>query len=546
MTRLGGISMRRIVPRHWRSQKKDLPGSRTHGGLCDLKIATLTAVDGPDAAIAFAETLPRSLLANWLVNRMVNLLIETGRLQDARDLLDEASEEARARQPYHMARIRLTAIQDGPEAALSLARTFQQAHPDRPAVSDRVAGLLEELDRHGEAINCLEPWMTPDAPWVRRRQFARLCRKAGQLHRAISALEDAERDLQAPPPLTFQSLAFALEDDNQLDKALAAIERGLQQHPASPSLIGSKARILRLSGRPDEALAFVERSIGLRPAEQSLALEVVRLLQLADRPQEAIAVLTPFIKDAKPLPVVGRLARLYMETGQPKDTIELLAALHETQETNAAMAGLLAQAYEEEGDEASALDAIEKGLHRFPDDPELLAQHWRLVSSVRGHEAAVDACHAARGDMSGSVQVQVKAFHFLSRLGDDEGAQLAFEAIAKADPDNEGGILAQANFMFQQKDAFAAKAILEKSRDGIGRRWSIESRLSVVLFWLGLVDDAIQLLERLRAEKPSDFGVVLRLADYKRHMGDFDGAKEALRNLDPHQVGQRARHLLVL
>lgn len=566
-----------------------------HASLCDLKMATLRAIEGPEAAIAFASTLPRELLTSWLINRMVVLLIEAERLQAANDLLLEASAETRARQPYQMARIRLTEIMDGPEAALSHAQAFCRDHPDRPELFARAAGLLEELDRHHEAIDCLEPLMTPDAPWPHRKQFARVCQKAGYLIRAISVLEDAEHQLQNPPPQVFFDLARALEEKGRSEEALAVLERSLQRHSNNPYQCWMKARILRDTGRADEALDFVlslaprvlndqlqnmvcsllieferhgeaedfiaslptdaqcrpailmarlrichaqlgpsealefaEQSIGFRPSDPFLALEMSRLLQLAGRNHEAITLLTPFVTDATPAQVVGRLARLYLSTGRPGEALRLLAPSVDAKETNAAMQSLVVQAYEEDGQQANAFAAVEKGLQRFRDNPTLLAQYWRLMVDVRGREAAIDACNKAQTDWSGSVQVQINALQFLSRVGDEDGCKTAFEGIERADPDHERGVLARVYHLMSQKDAIGARNLLLSFRERNGSSSSIDKTLAIACHHLGLNEEAMSLIEPLTVGPGDNVYAVLDLVKFRQAVCDYDGARAAL------------------
>lgn len=566
-----------------------------NASLCDLKIATLRAMEGPELALTFSETLPRELLASWLVNRMVVLLIETERLQEANELLNEATADTRARQPYQMARIRVTEIIEGKEAALSQAQVFCRAHPDRQELILRLAGLLEDLDRCHEAIDCLEPLITPDAPWPHRKQFARVCKKAGYLIWAISVMEDAERDLQNPPPGLFYDLARALEEKGRSEEALAVLDRSQQRYSNNSYLCWMKARILRELGRaeealdfvfslapealdeqlqnmvcsllielerhkeaeefiaslpidaqnrpaillsrlriyhatmgPSEALEFAEKSIGFRPSNQFLALEISHLLQRAGRIHEAISILSPFATDAVAAPVAGKLARLYLATGQPDKAVWLLAPLADAKATNADMQSLLVQAYEEDGRQVSALDAVEKGLQRFQGDPNLLAQYWRLLSGLQGREAAIQACYSAQTDWPGSVQVQIKALQFLSLMEDEDGCKNASERIEHADPDNQQGAVVRANYLLQQKDAIGARNLLMATRKKYGSSASLDRTLAVACHHLGLNDEAMSLIEPLACGSETNAYAVVELVKFRQAVCDYDGARAAL------------------
>jgi tetratricopeptide (TPR) repeat protein len=247
-----------------------------------------------------------------------------------------------------------------------------------------------------------------------------------------------------------------------------------------------------------------------------------------------------------PAPVVGRLARLYLSTGQPDKAVRLLAPLVDAQATNVAMHSLLVQAYEEAEQQANALDAVEKGLQRFQGDPNLLAQYWRLLSGLQGREAAIQACYKAQSDWPRSVQVQIKALQFLSRMGDEDGCKTAFEGIEYAEPDHQQGVLARVYHLMSQKDAAGARAILERLRGRTGRTRLIDLKLSDVYFWLGLLDDAIELLTRLTADHANDVEAAMKLADYRRHVGDFDGARAALDSTRIDRIGPRIQRLCIL
>jgi tetratricopeptide (TPR) repeat protein len=175
----------------------------------------------------------------------------------------------------------LLACEAAPESAAAPSPAPAAAAPARPAPSERAA----ELRNRGLAL------LENEKP-----------SEAEDVYRQLAGLTPKD-------PLPHANLAVALLRQQQLDAALAAIERAVELAPKRPDLLSIQAEVLSWAGRNDDALAAIERAVAAAPDEVELVYQAHRTAAAA--PGEAAERIMAR--------AVGRLAEL-----RPENVVVLL------------------------------------------------------------------------------------------------------------------------------------------------------------------------------------------------------------------------------
>lgn len=119
----------------------------------------------------------------------------------------------------------------------------------------------------------------------------------------INDLEKQRQDSSSFLEITEYGLSCAYLKTNQLDQALAAIDRLLARRPNRISYVASKAEILNKAGRYKEAIKLLEQGLAFSPGNYPLSVHYADALTLNKEPDKAINILREQLttREAQPL-----------------------------------------------------------------------------------------------------------------------------------------------------------------------------------------------------------------------------------------------------
>jgi HemY protein len=278
---------------------------------------------------------------------------------------------------------------------------------------------------------------TSDAPLLNYVLAARAAQLQNAPERRDEWLKlafDESADGRAAVLLTQAELQLAA---NELDAALATLQRLEQLKPDHPSTLSLLARVYRARGAGAELAALLPRlsRARLTPAErEELAVEVLEMeLSRADLTSERLAELWgPLSNDVKAAPSVVTLRALALQglgRGEEAEK-ELRAALKK----NWQRAPVLAYGEVRGADVAKQLKQAETWLRTYPEDGALLLTAARLCM-------ALELWGKARSYLESSLALapvpDAYALYgrLLTELGEGERAALAFRSgLALASP----------------------------------------------------------------------------------------------------------------
>jgi len=221
----------------------------------------------------------------------------------------------------------------------------------------------------------------------------------GRIAEAVEALEELRRTQPALAG-SHAVLALALAQQNRLPDALATVHEALGTFPDDSWLLDTRIRLLFSAGRREDALDAADRALQIDPTDRewrSLRAEILLL--------------------------------------GPDDTdiaLDILRELADTDPDSVTSTVRLARALQAAGRHRQALDAVQQGLVRHPDEATLLDLQLALLNTLgRPKEAAARAREAvAHGVPRQSVAAHVaEAMVKLDRF--EEAISAADEALAE-------------------------------------------------------------------------------------------------------------------
>ena len=373
-------------------------------------------------------------------------------------------------------------------------------------------------------------------------------------------------------------LGRQLEEDDNLEGALAAFQRAAKLDPASAEILNEIASIYARQNRPKDAIAAAEQALkndpdnvssnrvlggvyaslaqAVRPGasgERENAERAISYLEKSgpeDVPgvqlllgrmylrvrawDKAIALFEKLVEDQPGAnEAVTSLVQAYEGAGRSADAIDLLEA---NAGASAQLSILLGELYEGEQRWMQAAEAYGRASQRRPRDLDLKIR-WATALLAAGNPEALTKARSVLKDVAAADPTQVRALYLLveadRQLSDSADAEATALKMVAADPKGVWGQYAIARVAADRKDYRKVLETLEpvvagwSSRTDGGQGLNVR-RLYELLgqSYLGLkqYDKAVEQLQHARDIAPGDIGLARLQAQALREGGQLDRA----------------------
>ena len=461
--------------------------------------------------------------------------------------LENYAEQAKSTQDAGVAErgFRIAEYLGAEQQALETSLLWAKTAPDNIDAQRAAAVQLARAGRYDESMTFMEQ--------VLQRQ--------GDTHFDFLALSAAETDPDTRAGLlqSFDRLQAKYPDNNQLlfGKALLLQQDGrpqealelLEQQPDKDRPIASillHARLLQSMERNDEALPLLEKGIEKHPDDKRLRLTYARLLVAEDRLEDAkgefASLLQQYPNDDD---LRFSLALVCLEAKAWKEAIVYLEELVERGSHSDAAHYNLARAYEELGDNSSAL--IEYALVGPGNDylPAKARQSELLFKQQRSAEASESLRQARDSQPDYAIQLYLIEAEAWSEQNNNERAWQVIQQALEQFPEDLNLLYTRA-MLAEKRDNLELlesdlRFILEREPDN-----------AMALNALGytLADrttrfaEAKQLIEQAHQLNPQDPAILDSLGWVNFRLGNLDEAerllRQAMQQFPDHEV---AAHL---
>ncbi|WP_153558606.1 tetratricopeptide repeat protein [Roseimaritima sediminicola] len=277
-----------------------------------------------------------------------------------------------------------------------LDRVRGEAGPSqRTEAVNRLASLLESVGRRSEAVALLR------AALQRQPHNAALLRSAADMLRRQDRIEDAlellRRLAEADPRQRVEVLKQMADLSVQVGRFEVARELGrelVQRQPENVSLWLKYAELCFQTGEPAGGYEALRQAVRVAPRDTAALEQLAERLAADYQTDEAIEVYwqqyDAASHAAEKTDVVAALAPLYDRQLRLPDLLERLAAMPQSQSSQAAQANSVIQqiaiAHEVTGNPAAALRVLEPVRRERPSDAGLLRRLIQLATLAGDHE----------------------------------------------------------------------------------------------------------------------------------------------------------------
>jgi tetratricopeptide (TPR) repeat protein len=376
-------------------------------------------------------------------------------------------------------------------------------------------------------------------------------------------------------------LGRRLEDEGDVDGAIAALTRAIKLDPASAELLTELAELYARASRVREAIESAEAAITISPgnsgAHRILGSIYARLAERDERGERAAPAATPFtrqaidhlersLKEARPDVAAGvrlTLARLYMQDGSTDKAIgvlkqlladepwqpqgvatlaqaytdagrgpEAIALLKEAVAVDPSFYSVLAEAFEKDKQWAEAAEAYAEASGQSPQDVDLKTRWASALLNAPGTAAA----RQARDLLLEATKANPTAgwpLYLLARaqraLGEFDASEASARRLMAINPGSTSGAHALAQVLEARREWAALIEALEpvtkntlKGRDADTAL--ILTHLGFAYLEVGRSSDAIGAFERATKLDPADSSLKLYLAQALVSAKEYDRA----------------------
>ncbi len=332
--------------------------------------------------------------------------------------------------------------QDAVDALLKAERQASGARPELLlAVGYQHLGQLDQASRYLH----LAKMRSPNNPDV-ERSLAAYYRETGDYTKAVAELQS----IRNPTPDVVAELAYTLQLNGKVDEAASLYARAAAALPNDLNLQLSAAQAQVAANQVEHAAPFLARAARLNPDFYRLHAIRAEIAQLGDRAQEAAREYRAALAHLPPSPVEGRLypiqlrinlVGLYQSLDEESELHEQLAAaqkevaaLDEHGPDRAQYLRLRSLIKMNEGDNQGALDDMEASLALTPNDINNLEVAGDLLVKLGRTSEAVAVLNKVLA-IDPRSRAALTSLGYASRIaGDDKAAEKYFNLLAKDYP----------------------------------------------------------------------------------------------------------------
>lgn len=452
---------------------------------------------------------------------------------------------------------------------LALVEKLTANEEEKEAVLQQLIKNYQAIDKLPSQIEALQKELDAGKDTTARRWYllARYLEAARQLPEATQAVDKALKlDSQMVPALAVSArihesagnLLAAAEMNRKLavidrryrteyltnvaklesrlgrrDQALQAGRDLLAAAPGNPDHHKFFAELCFQLGESEEGFDSLRRSVRANPSEPQVLLTLASALADQFRTDEAIELYwRGFEKETtieNKLPIISRLAELYLQTNQFDRLLERLERGRRENDQQREMTICLAQAYQAASDFGTARQELERLLDQNARDTQLLTQLSQLAES-EGDIAAATRFQQQLNKVAPGKEGELRLATLLARSGETEEASAIWVKLATGEQEPHR-VLQAVDQLLGNGRYETVHSVLERLLREQPRNWELLYREGVILSLMDKKEAAEkQFRTVLDLKVPDDEDSIIIKSRHKNKPGK-------LANVSRHQRG---------
>lgn len=352
--------------------------------------------------------------------------------------------------------------------------------------------------------------------------------------------------------------AVALELNGRSKDAIRYYELAYKAQSSSEELTGKLVELYRQAGNLEEALKILSEipNKGTRPKSSGLSIQRVAILWELKRDQEAIEILESLsalddrpelvatllgygyerigrledaLKAYEKVPTEFRLARevalrrslILKKMGKSEDARKIVAAEIQRSDAGWQFFVLAAEFAQESGEMVEALEFLQSGIKKYPDNGRLLFLEGAYLEKMERYQDSITAMRKlVKMEPENSSALNFLGYLLVEHGGNLKEAKSFIERALKVRPDDGAYLDSLGWCLFKMGEVEKAEGILTQALEKSPKEGVIMEHLAEVAIKKKQNEKALQLLERALQQE-------LDPRDKKRIQRRFDGLKSS-------------------
>ena len=417
------------------------------------------------------------------------------------------------------------------ERVLPTGATEEQgiARPDAPASYDALVGEL--AFREGDFAGARDAFSRaaakdPGSAFLHRR----LAKLSLKLERVDDAVGHAMRALSLEPDDEETRLFLARIHRIQLDlPAVEAVLLDADGDPISPEAVLLLSQVYLERTRLADALAITRKLVEERPDLLDSHRALATVYEHMGMRAEAVAALRAGLLAHPGSPVLNtRLARVLRAMGDREAEVALYRDMLTEHPGNYGMLISLGEAQIAANDLNGALETYEVIVSYYPDDLQAIRRYASLEFAAGRYERAAQRLEDAFAKNQQHFELAYSLGQVVRNLGQDDRAVELFELVPDYHPTYIEARLQLASIHEEREDYPAALVEIARLRELRPSR-AIDFHMAELLTRADRLDDALALLEEVRAANPDDDEVLYQIGVTYGSARELEKALEYMR-----------------
>jgi tetratricopeptide (TPR) repeat protein len=245
---------------------------------------------------------------------------------------------------------------------------------------DRLGRYAEAAEEYGRAMD-----LDPDVA-VEVLERSRELLQSGVTDGALSYLEVLDQEGASGPALALM-LAEAWHRKGELEKALQAIDKGIENKPGESRFLAARGSLLMEMGRSGEALSSFEQSLAELSDEDEKLRVLKNMAELAEKANDLESAARYFKRalDIRPMDFesLANLALTYVRAGNVDAALEPLEQALTVRPDEVRLLNLKAEIHFQRGEPEKSLALLRRSLEVRPDQPRIVEALAQVEASLK-------------------------------------------------------------------------------------------------------------------------------------------------------------------
>jgi putative PEP-CTERM system TPR-repeat lipoprotein len=350
---------------------------------------------------------------------------------------------------------------------------------------------------------------------------------------------------------------------NGVDAAVAKAQALAKDDPDNNIYYLVTTELYEKAGRTPDAIAMLDKAVAARPSDDALISTLAQLYTRTGNPGKAEGVLVSRLKaDPKDAAIRAMLASLYLATGQIADARKIYTELSSQRPNDAAPLLGLAEAAVKEKNWSEAMDYINRARAAAPNDPTPEIALVNFYASQQDWKEAAAAANAVADRFPANPDALDAKGRAQIATGDKEGANATYKRIYELAPNSSLVLSRYLTLLNSTKNFSEARTVLQtalardpKNSQLKGDLIRVEAEIDGLEAGLakarafaqadpgnpvydmvsaelwekaGRTADAVMLLEKAVAARPSEDNLVVALSRLYARTGEIGKAEAVL------------------